>query len=484
MLALRNPVEPYCTDFFARNYRAIEREVEPEIFENVFQNAFPLFKYISHTAVAIIGGSVTEIYSMISNKRVDIKRARNNNDVNVIFINSTKLEVVQVIKHICNTLEIATEYSNGCTSYAFIPSKNIIRVRYEDIANDVKFTLVFILSIFDNFDKVFDSVDLSCCQICYYPAEKKFITSAIGQDALETSAVLLDPTKYHDRYIHRIKKYFERGFRLILPQIDVDSIKSTRYITFSDSTLILPYEYDRNEIVVKGIHTKVLYNNHDEESEEPEEPEVRSEYINYSDSDPSSESVATSSSSSDTDSSNETPSDTFTLPGLTFMGKQNAIRDNPWSSLGLNKTFSSMLLSLLYDTGIDELKTQVVASSINTLLNRSYDGTEYITSTYKTIEAIFGVTNSKQDLITRQVYSAFLPSLTMPFILEELRTHGLQHVFLTIEKHIEEAKTHAIEKHSSIMQGINTQVVFMRNTFGIEFAPTTTKKLYGKYMTK
>lgn len=120
--------------------------------------------------------------------------------------------------------------------------------------------LQIIFRLYKNISEILHGFDLGSCALGYDGNEVWFTT--LGKFAYEYGCNIIDPSRRSTTYEHRLSKYFDRGFEIVLPDLDVRKLP-TRYLPFDQNEiLIMPYfqviynDLKGNCIVVSSIKYK------------------------------------------------------------------------------------------------------------------------------------------------------------------------------------------------------------------------------------
>ena len=131
----------------------------------------------------------------------------------------------------------------SCPFVSKYPLNDLLVTRYKDVYEvklpwcDVKFQISYCRSL----DELSKNIDIGCTQVIM-----KDNTIYMGKKAkfeLENLAITVDHRRQYNQYFERIIKYFEKGFDLILPYLDIDKVPSRnlayKFIEILDLTFIL-----------------------------------------------------------------------------------------------------------------------------------------------------------------------------------------------------------------------------------------------------
>jgi len=88
-------------------------------------------------------------------------------------------------------------------------------------------------------DTLLNGIDLDCTRICFYDGEIAMAESC--KKSIESLAMILDTTNVAKNYLERVIKYFDKGFDIILEDLNVENLPN-RLLEFNMTELLdLPY---------------------------------------------------------------------------------------------------------------------------------------------------------------------------------------------------------------------------------------------------
>lgn len=106
---------------------------------------------------------------------------------------------------------------------------------------------------YDSLSKLFQQVDIDCTAVAFYEGSVQF--SELGKFCFENLCFIVDGSNRSCRYPDRIIKYFNRGFDVIMPSLDVSQVP-TRLFKFDQREVIdMPFL----NIVVSGINKNKVF---------------------------------------------------------------------------------------------------------------------------------------------------------------------------------------------------------------------------------
>lgn len=220
------------------------------IFTNEFFRKFPLFKNIDLSNIAIYGGFV-----------VDELLGLNPHDIDLAII-SDKIDAVSRIMKLVNDIKASlikdneTMYeldlkqkkdvsrkSKDPVEYKFHDLSALSLRRFKNVYTLVVPSIRIPIQIIDksnsSLTELFSNIDIGCSAVAYYENEIQF--SALARFCFESLAFPVSGEEKSQESVQRIQKYFDKGFDVILPNLDLEKIPK-RNLKFGIAEVIdLPY---------------------------------------------------------------------------------------------------------------------------------------------------------------------------------------------------------------------------------------------------
>lgn len=177
---------------------------------------------------------IKEIYSSYEDYLVDEHKKSNKNNKNED--NKDKQLTQSEIASLMNDKEVRNVRNKNCISL--------------DIDGD---KVQIILRLYESISQILHGFDIGCSGVGY-DGKHVYFTS-LSKFSYEYMANVVDPSRRSTTYEKRLKKYYDRGFQLILPYLDIKKLK-TEYHKYSlDEVCILPYfVFSYNKIQGNKIH--------------------------------------------------------------------------------------------------------------------------------------------------------------------------------------------------------------------------------------
>ncbi len=144
--------------------------------------------------------------------------------------------------------------------YKIIRNKNSIAIFLED--KMVKIQLIF--RLYKTISEILHGFDLGSSAVGYDGTDVYF--TSLGKFCHEYSCNIIDTSRRSTTYEYRLNKYFDRGFNIVLPKLDITKLR-TDYLKYGcDEICEMPYfifGYDRiigNKIIVTKFFNKYINN--------------------------------------------------------------------------------------------------------------------------------------------------------------------------------------------------------------------------------
>ena len=260
---------------FDRNILIGENE-----FKNKFFNLYPELKGIESKHILIAGGCISSLILDFPNKDVDMFIfGCDENQANKIvkdtfekIIHNLKLEKVERLKSVTkNSLKYNENYSLENVSDEDIDL--CFRRTSNSITMNNKYQII--LRLYKTKSDILHGFDIGSSAIGF-DFDKVYVTG-LGKFAYEYKCNILDTTRRSTTYESRLKKYFERGFSIVLPNFSVKKLQNDVWEDYKLSCVCkLPYicfsyqEVKGNRIYIDQFHCKYREENSDYDCESGE----------------------------------------------------------------------------------------------------------------------------------------------------------------------------------------------------------------------
>jgi hypothetical protein len=118
--------------------------------------------------------------------------------------------------------------------FKFIRNKNCITLIFEE-----KYTIQIILRIYENISQILHGFDLGSSAVGFDGTNVYF--TSLSKFAYEYSCNILDTTRRSTTYEHRLIKYHNRNFDIIVPYLDITKLRNINSKYKLDDVCELPY---------------------------------------------------------------------------------------------------------------------------------------------------------------------------------------------------------------------------------------------------
>jgi hypothetical protein len=124
-----------------------------------------------------------------------------------------------------------------------VRNRNAVSIEaYDPVLRKTFPTIQIILRVYDHPEHIPLGFDLGSCAVAlqFFEKEPLLITSEFGRLALLTGHNVIDPTRVSPSYQRRIRKYFERGFSIVFPDLDLEHVPKDNLRYNLDQVIVLP----------------------------------------------------------------------------------------------------------------------------------------------------------------------------------------------------------------------------------------------------
>nr|QQV29318.1 hypothetical protein K-LCC10_0063 [Kaumoebavirus] len=198
-------------------------------FQDKFYDEYPYFRNLDMSNVLIAGGCVS---GLLTGNSYD--------DVDFFFYGISADEAKVKLQYMLNAIPIAIEEDIVKKNEAAKAEKKscYIPTLYKDSITTVRNsncvtlklgsafpTIQFILRVYPNLADILHSFDLGSSAVGYDVKSRKIYFTTLSKFSYETSTNIVDTTRRSTTYESRLAKYFEKGFDIILPSLDVTKMR-------------------------------------------------------------------------------------------------------------------------------------------------------------------------------------------------------------------------------------------------------------------
>jgi hypothetical protein len=208
-------------------------------FRKIIKTEYQFFANINHDHIFIAGGFVCNVVLGLPI-----------NDVDMFIHGVTEYDANLLVFDTINTIIHNIKKTNKIIKYEIINSKNSITI---NLKGNINIKIQIILRLYGSKSEILHGFDLGSSGIGY-DGKYVYVTS-LSKFAYEYGCNVIDPTRRSTTYEERLIKYLERGFKIIMPGFNMDSIDKS-YIHYNINTLIdMPFL----KILVNNISYNKLY---------------------------------------------------------------------------------------------------------------------------------------------------------------------------------------------------------------------------------
>ncbi|AAV51140.1 hypothetical protein [Acanthamoeba castellanii mimivirus] len=228
-----------------------------EKFKETFNKHYPFLEKINMKNLLIAGGSVSNI---VRNK------FQYGSDIDFFIYGLNQQEASSrvrqwlidiLVKKPDNSSEKTTTKKIDMTKYyKIIRNNNCITILLDH--GDLKLQLIF--RLYQSISEILHGFDLGSSAVGY-DGENVYFTT-LGKYCHEYSCNVIDTTRRSTTYEYRLNKYFDRGFNIVVPKLDLSKLKTFNLKYGEVEICELPYfifSYQNiigNKIIVKKFYDK------------------------------------------------------------------------------------------------------------------------------------------------------------------------------------------------------------------------------------
>nr|WBF70804.1 ankyrin repeat protein [Megavirus caiporensis] len=236
-------------------------------FNEEFYKRYPFLKKINMNNLLIAGGSISNIIRGQKSYGSDI-------DFFVYGLNKKKA-TKRVEEWLLDVLVRSQDNDednkdgkkiNHFRDYKIIKNKNCISILIDD---DYKVQLIF--RLYKSISEILHGFDLGSSAVGFDGSDIYF--TSLGKFCHEYSCNIIDTTRRSTTYEYRLVKYFDRGFNIVLPKLNLSKLKTTYHKYDEIEICEMPFFiFGYSEIIGNKIKIKRFYNKFTNNSDYELEP--------------------------------------------------------------------------------------------------------------------------------------------------------------------------------------------------------------------
>jgi hypothetical protein len=202
-----------------------------------------------------------------------------NSDIDIFIYGLSSDEATQKVITILNTIveteqnDINKKYDADMSKHTHDPKKNSMPYKkdidYYVMRNNQTISLVlyeklkiqFILRLYKTPSEILHGFDIGSSAVGF--DGKQLLFTTLSKFAYEYHANIVDTTRRSTTYERRLRKYFERGFSIILPNLNIDMLRHPN-LEYNLETIckMSKFVFSYSHIAGKHIVAKNIYINH------------------------------------------------------------------------------------------------------------------------------------------------------------------------------------------------------------------------------
>jgi len=233
-------------------------------FLNLFYELYPFLSGLDMTNLLIAGGSVGNIIQ--NRKSID-------NDIDFFVyglnVDDANNRVTKWVADVINCYQNHIDKQNEENSKdnkknkikhqpkiecEMLRNNNTIKIKMGDIKMQIMFRLYFSVS------EILHGFDLGSSAVGFDGQDIYFTT--LSKFCYENSCNIVDTTRRSTTYERRLEKYFERGFNIVMPKLDLERLRRGYFKYHLDEVCETPYfrfsywNIAGNKIILSKFHNK------------------------------------------------------------------------------------------------------------------------------------------------------------------------------------------------------------------------------------
>jgi hypothetical protein len=202
-------------------------------FNKLFYEKNKILQKLNFTNIIVAGGAI---------RNVLLQETELSNDIDIFLYGITNVidannKVDEIIKHILEITKITNDYT------AISVTNHVINI---GISDNIKIQII--MRLYSSVSEVLHGFDLGSSAVGFDGKHTYFTT--LSKFSYENMVNIIDTTRRSTSYEYRLIKYFNYGFDIVIPNLDIECLPSeTKRIKLK----YLPFEYtkiEKNKITI------------------------------------------------------------------------------------------------------------------------------------------------------------------------------------------------------------------------------------------
>jgi hypothetical protein len=205
-------------------------------FSSKFFNRLSILQNLDFSNLLIAGGFVSKLLfrngtTVLPRRRRAAIGLNNQRDIDIFIYGLTEQEANQKVRslilHICNNSQQNTR------RHMIIVEKHALSL----FVDNEKFQIIF--RLYKSISEILHGFDLGSSAVGF-DGQRVYFTS-LSKFCYENMCNIVDTTRRSPSYEYRLKKYFDRGFRIVLPSLDIKRLDTKNLDYGYHELCLLPF---------------------------------------------------------------------------------------------------------------------------------------------------------------------------------------------------------------------------------------------------
>lgn len=227
-----------------------------ESFTTDLMKRFPIFKELDMSHIAIVGGFTLDILlgkspndidlfvvteqSLSPKEALDFAHQRIKTFITAMYSfmdeHNKRLEEMQRETRLKKpSFYISSDQFYRLDDFSVQRFKNVFTLKIPSVSIPIQ----IICTPYETINKLLQVIDIGCTSLAYYQGQVLF--SEIGKFCFENLAFIVKGTRKSEKCIRRICKYFEKGFDVILPHLNIAKVRHYNLKFNASEVVDLPF---------------------------------------------------------------------------------------------------------------------------------------------------------------------------------------------------------------------------------------------------